>query len=179
MKKILSLTFLSFISSLLLDAQVGNTSYINNSNEKVLQLSVVVPLDKKEAWELFTRDEKLTKWIAPKAHIELKSGGYILTNYNPDKDLSDSSSIRLGILSFLDNRLLVLKVKLNDNFPKKVQEEDANLQEIIEFDSIAPQKTKIISSMIGWGNGMDWENAYKFFEKGNTWTYNELLKILN
>jgi hypothetical protein len=179
MKKFIFIACLSTISTIFINAQTKNTSFINNSNEKVLQLSIIIPLDRLQAWELFTKDDQLTKWIAPKAHIELKSGGYILTNYNTDKDLSDSSNIQLGILSFLDKNLLVLKVKLNNTFPKNVQGEDENLQEIIQFDSVAPQKTRIISSMIGWGKGPDWEKTYNFFEKGNEWTYNELLKLFN
>ena len=30
--------------------------------------------------------------------------------------------------------------------------------------------------MTGWGNGSDWNKVYSFFEQGNSWTYNELLK---
>ncbi|MDB5200984.1 MAG: hypothetical protein JWQ27_393 [Ferruginibacter sp.] len=178
MKKSFLFLTLCLVSSIITEAQVENTSYINNSNEKVLQLSIDVPFDKKEVWEFFTQDAKLSQWIAPLAHIELKSGGYIITNYDKTKTLSDSSSIKLGIISYLENELLILKVKLNNNFSKKVRDEDENLQEIIQFVSTGPGKTKIISSMIGWGQGKDWEKTYNFFLKGNEWTYKELLKIL-
>ena len=73
--------------------------------------------------------------------------------------------------------MLILKVELNNNFSKKVQEEDTCLQEIIQFESVAPGKTKITSSMIGWGQGEDWDKTYEFFVKGNEWTYQELLKL--
>lgn len=160
------------------NAQVENTSYVNKSNEKVLQLSIILPVEVQEAWNYFTTDSKLAKWIAPVAHIELKSGGYIVTNYDKIKTISDSSSIKLGIISYLENKLMILKVDLNNNFSKKVQEEDQNLQEIIELVPIAPGKTKIISSMVGWGEGKDWEKTYDFFLKGNEWTYKELLKVI-
>ena len=153
-----------------------NTSYINASGEKVLRLEINLPVDVTTAWKLFTSDDKLKKWIAPLAHIELRSGGYIVTNYDSTKDLSDSSSIKLPIASFIDNELLVLKVILNDHFPKSVRDEDENLQEIIQFKKIDNNHTKIISSMIGWGTGNDWDKAYNFFVKGNEWTYKELLK---
>jgi uncharacterized protein YndB with AHSA1/START domain len=153
-----------------------NTSYINRSGEKVLRLEINLPVDVTTAWKLFTSDEKLKKWIAPAAHIELRSGGYIVTNYDSTKDLSDSSSIKLPLTSFIDNELLVLKVILNDHFPKSVRDEDENLQEIIQFKKIDNNHTKIISSMIGWGTGDDWDKAYNFFVKGNEWTYKELLK---
>ena len=178
MKRSLPLLVLCLLGSLISEAQIENTSYINKSNEKILQLSIIVPLEVKEAWKYFSEDSKLSQWIAPIAHIELKNGGYILTNYDKTKSLSDSSSIKLGIISYLENELLILKVELNDNFSQKVQEEDQNLQEIIQFVPIAPGKTKVISSMIGWGSGKDWEKTYDFFVKGNEWTYKELLKLL-
>ena len=31
--------------------------------------------------------------------------------------------------------------------------------------------------MIGWGQGEGWEKTYGFFDRGNTWTYEEILKI--
>jgi hypothetical protein len=176
MKWIITLLIISI--SIPSNSQVENTSYINKSNEKVLQLSIVVPLDVKEVWKYFSTDPRLSEWIAPVAHIELKNGGYILTNYDKTKSLSDSSSIKLGIISYLENELLILKVDLNNNFSKNVQEEDQNLQEIIQFVSIAPGKTKIISSMVGWGQGKDWEKTYDFFVRGNEWTYKELLKVI-
>ena len=156
---------------------VKNTSYTTQSGEKVLRLELVLPIDKKEAWELFATDGQLQKWIAPLAHVELKTGGYILTNYDKAKTLSDSSSIKLDIINYIEQELLTLKVNLNDHFPKSLQAEDDNLQEIIQFIPDGPGRTRIISSMIGWGQGDQWAKAYTFFEKGNLWTYEQLRKL--
>ena len=156
---------------------VKNTSYVTSTGEKVLRLESVLPVGKKTAWEYFTTDEKLQMWIAPLVHIELKTGGYILTNYDANKSLSDTSSIRLGIINYLDGEMLTLKVKLNNDFSKKVQAEDQNLQEIIQLVAIDDTHTKVTSSMIGWGTGADWDKTYDFFVKGNIWTYNEIIKL--
>lgn len=156
---------------------VKNTSYTTQTGEKILRLEVILPINKLEAWQLFTSDEQLIKWIAPVAHIELKTGGYILTNYDKSKSLSDSSSIKLNIINYLEHELLTLKVELNDHFSKNAQKEDENLQEIIQFEYVSPNETKIISSMIGWGQGEEWMKIYGFFVKGNIWTYEELRKI--
>ncbi len=32
--------------------------------------------------------------------------------------------------------------------------------------------------MIGWGKGKEWDETYSFFEKGNKWSYQQLLKRL-
>ena len=156
---------------------VKNTSYTAQSGEKVLRLEVILPINKLETWQLFTKDEQLIKWIAPVAHIELKTGGYILTNYDKTKSLSDSSSIKLNIINYIEQELLTLKVELNDHFSKNAQKEDKNLQEIIQFEYVSPNETKIISSIIGWGQGEEWVKTYDFFVKGNIWTYEELRKL--
>ena len=155
---------------------VLNTSYINHSGEKVLRLQAVLPVDITTAWKLFKTDEKLKNWIAPVAHIQAKTGGYIIINYDIAKSLTDSSCIKLPILSFIDKELLVLKVNLNGNFAQSVRNEDGQLQEIIHFKETGKNKTKIISSITGWGTGNDWDKTYDFFAKGNEWTYRELLK---
>jgi hypothetical protein len=106
---IMILTFLTFTAQ---GQIVKNTSYLNHSSEKVLRLEIILPVDLFAAWKLFTTDENLKKWMALLAHIELKSGGYIITNYDNTKTLSDISSIKLPIMSFIDNELIVLKVNL-------------------------------------------------------------------
>jgi len=175
-KKIIAFALFTIVTVAVHSQSLKNTSYKNQSGEKVLRLECTLPIAVTEAWNLFTTDEKLKKWIAPLAHIELKSGGYIVTNYDKSKSLSDSSSIKLPITSFIDNEILVLKVILNDNFVKSVRDSDGNLQEVIQFIKVDDNHTKIVSSMIGWGAGADWDKTYDFFTKGNEWTYQELLK---
>ncbi len=177
MNKILFFLLASIYTFNLNAQDLKNASYVTSTGEKVLKLEFVLPVDKGIAWEYFTKDEKLRQWIAPLAHIELKTGGYILTNYNKNESLRGKHMIRLNIINYIEGEMITLKVKLNSNFSKKVQSEDQNLQEIIQFSQIDNKHTKITSSMIGWGKGADWEKTYKFFVKGNEWTYNEMMKL--
>lgn len=158
-------------------AQVTNSSYVTQYGEKVLQLSIVVPININETWKLFTTDEGLKKWIAPVAKIDMKIGGSIKTNYDPNKTVDDTTSIKLDIINYIEYEMLTLKVNLNNNFPPEAKREDKNLQEILQFVKVDDNKTKIISSMVGWGKGSHWEKTYSFFEKGNDWTYKEILKL--
>ena len=178
MKKLLFIIIfeqLAFISSL--NAQVSNTSYVTQYGEKVLQLSIIVPATVKEVWKLFTTDEGLKKWIAPVAKIDMKIGGSIRTNYDSNKTVDDSSSIKLDIINYIEYEMLTLKVNLNNSFPAEAKKEDKNLQEILQFVKVGEHETKIISTMVGWGQGSNWDKAYSFFEKGNVWTYKEILKL--
>jgi len=165
MKKTTLFLVICIITTLYLNAQIENTSYVNNAGEKVLRFSFVVPLERKQAWEYFTNDEKLATWISPVVHIDLKCGGSMVTNYDKNKPLTDSTSIRLGIPAYLQEEMMIFKVELNNFFTKKAQDEDSNLQEIVQFEAVSPGKTKITSSMIGWGKGEDWDKTYDFLQK--------------
>jgi uncharacterized protein YndB with AHSA1/START domain len=157
---------------------VKNTSYTNQSGEKILRLECELPKDISTAWKFFTQDEKLKLWMAPLAHIELKSGGYIVTNYDKTKTLSDSTSIVLPIISYIDNELLILKVNLNNSFPQSTIDTDNHLLEIIQFIKNNKNHTKIISSMTGWGNSSDWDKTYNFFTQGNELIFKQLQNSL-
>jgi hypothetical protein len=73
--------------------------------------------------------------------------------------------------------MLTLKVNLNNNFPLEAKNDDKNLQEIIQLIDLGNGKTKIVSTMVGWGKGSHWDKAYTFFERGNEWTYKEFLNL--
>jgi len=60
------------------------------------------------------------------------------------------------------------------------RDETQNLQEIVQIEDIGGGKTKIVSSMMGWGTGKEWdETSYAFFARGNEWTYQQLAKSLS
>lgn len=176
MKKLFFISAICFFSKIAL-AQVANTSYTTQYGEKVLQLSITVPLNRQEAWKLFTTTEGLKKWLAPVVAINMKTGGYIRSNYDSSKTLEDSSSIQLDIINYIEYQMLTLKVTLNNNFPQEARNTDKNLQEILEFEDAGNGKTKITSSMIGWGTGDAWNKTYDFFVRGNIYTYEEILKL--
>ncbi len=177
MKRFYLLILLTYVAFVNVNAQVVNSSYVTQYGEKVLQFSVIIPVDKTEAWKLFTTEAGLKTWIAPVAAINMKTGGQIRTNYDKTKTADDSSSIHLGIINYLEYDLMTIKVNLNNGFAANVKENDQNLQEIIQFTDAGNGKTKLVSSMVGWGQGEEWNKAYAFFEKGNDWTYKEILKL--
>ena len=176
MKNLFTYCLIIFISISANSQSIKNTSYKNDNGEKVLRLEISLPVNINTAWKLFTVDSQLQKWIAPLAHIDLKTGGYIITNYDSKKTFADSSSIKLPIVGFLKEELLILKVVLNNYFSKTVREQDQHLQEIIQFKKTDENNTLIISSMVGWGTGADWDKTHDFFVMGNEYTYQELIK---
>jgi hypothetical protein len=157
--------------------EVQNTSYTTSTGEKVLRLEFVLPVNRQEAWKLLSTADGWKKWAAPVVSVDLKVGGLILTNYNRNKTVSDSGTIRLPIINYLEGEMLTLKVILNEAFAEKARREDKNLQEIIQITDLGNGKTIVTSSMIGWGTGPEWDTTYDFFAKGNKWSYEQLTKL--
>ncbi len=106
-------------------------------------------------------------------------GGTILTNYDKNARIGEPGKIQLPIINYIEKQLITLKVKLNENFAQKTRNEDQNLQEIVQIVDIGDGKTKIISSVVGWGTGKEWDETYAFFARGNEWTYQQLAKYLS
>lgn len=157
---------------------VYNTSYVARTGERVLRIETLVPVPLDRVWDAWSTDTGLQGWIAPVAHINLRTGGMITTHYDRRARLGDPGTIRLPITGYLEKQLIVLKVVLSDDFPKKVRDEQGNLQEIVQFLDLGGGRTKIISSMVGWGDGKEWDQTYDFFARGNRWTYQQLCKYL-
>jgi hypothetical protein len=93
--------------------------------------------------------------------------------------IGTAGTIQLPIINYLEKEIITLKVKLNESFPKSVRDEDRNLQEIVQIVDLGNGKTKVVSSMVGWGTGKDWDETYAFFARGNEWTYQQLVKYLS
>ena len=159
--------------------EVRNTSYVTKSGERVLRIETVVPASTENVWKAWTAPQELSKWIAPVVAIDLKIGGTISTNYDQKATIGDPGTIRLPIINYIENQLITLKVNLNEKFPKSARDEDHNLQEIVQIVDLGDGKTKVVSSMVGWGAGKDWDQTYDFFARGNEWTYRQLAKYLS
>jgi uncharacterized protein YndB with AHSA1/START domain len=159
--------------------EVRNTSYITTSGERVLHIETVVPVSTENVWKAWTTPQELSKWIAPVVAIDLKIGGTISTNYDQKATIENPGTIRLPIINYIENQLITLKVNLNEKFPKSTRDEDHNLQEIVQIVDLGDGKTKVVSSMVGWGAGKDWDKTYDFFARGNEWTYRQLAKYLS
>lgn len=102
-----------------------------------------MPLSRVKTWQYFTNDEKLKLWIAPLAHIDLKTGGSLVTNYDKKESLNDTSAIRVKIINYIEYELLTLKVDLNNNFTKRPGEKIKTCRKLYSL----PKSTTIIQKL--------------------------------
>ncbi len=153
-----------------------NRSFVSPNGERFLRFEMEVDTPITAVWKAIATEEGVKTWMAPVAKFDLKIGGTVQTNYYPNAKIGDAGTITLGIINYIPNELLIYKITLNDVFPEKCRKEDKNLQEIIQLKPLTGNKTKVISTMVGWGAGKEWDETYTFFEKGNKWSYQQLIK---
>ena len=155
---------------------IVNSSFTAANGERFLRFEIVVNASIDKTWKMVATEEGIKKWMAPVASLNLAIGGVLKTNYNETAKIDDKGTITLGIINYIPSEIITYKITLNELFAEKCRKEDKNLQHIIQLKSSGPGKTRIISTMTGWGQGKEWDDAYSFFEKGNAWTFQKLLK---
>ena len=144
-----------------------------------MRIEAIIPATPKAVWKAFATEEGLKKWMAPVVALDLRVGGTLSTHYDKTASIGSPGTIRLGIVNYLEGELMTYKVNLTSSFKAKARAEDQNLQEIVQIVPWTNGTTKVISSMVGWGTGTEWDETYNFFAKGNAWSYQQLVKCFS
>jgi len=142
----------------------------------IQEFTVKAPL--KAVWDAYTTKEGWENWSVPLAEIDLKIGGTIKTNYNPNGQIGDSTTIVNNIINYVPRRLLTLQAEITDNFPEFMKNEAKDFYNIIYFDEVEPGLTNIKSFGIGYRNNPKYIALMKFFIPANEKTLMNLISYL-
>jgi len=156
-------------------AAVTNSSFVEPSGDRVLQLSIDIAAPAAKVWKAFVDEETLRHWNAPVVHVDLRNGGDIEQSYDPKATLGGGNTIHHRILTYLPERLLVLQ---NISTPKGLPGQTAypKIFQLIQLEPTATG-TRVTLSGAGYGKGADFDQLYAFFSEGNA-GYLESLKTL-
>ena len=137
-----------------------------NAGERILVQEVWIEARVADVWEAYTTAEGWMAWAAPKAEVDLRVGGTIRTAYS-GIDLGEEGTNTLRILNYVPNELLTLKADLSKNWPDVMKQDAEKLSNVILFDAISEEWTRIRSFGIGYGDSPEYENLMQFFIAGN------------
>lgn len=128
-------------------------------------------------WQAFTTSEGLTQWMAPLADIELKVGGKMRSNYNPEGKLGDATTIENTILSFDPQRMLSLKAT---KYPKGFPFEKAAKPtwSIFYFSKLDSTRTKVTVVGLGYMDDEESKKMRSFFKFANKQVLDKLAAAL-
>jgi len=178
------LSFLLF--TVLLSAQSDSTktsrvtSTVDSSqiNELTLiqEFDVNVSID--SVWNTFTTKEGWESAFVAKAEVDFKIGGLILTSYDKDATIGDSSTIVLHVVNYVPKKLITLQAEITRNFPDFMKSDEKDFYNVIYFEELETEKTRITSYGIGYKNTPKYMSMMNFFVQGNEYSYLNLIKYL-
>lgn len=180
MKKTIFLLFGIFLS-LHITAQkkrVTTTIDTTTSNHLILTQEFVVNATLEEAWNAYTTKEGWEGWAVPLAAVDWKINGMISTNYNPDGEIGDSTTINIHVVNYIPHKMITLQSEFTDNFPGFMKEDEKNLYNIITFDEIYPGYVKITSHGIGYRNNQQYQQLMAYFVQANEQTQLKLIEYV-
>lgn len=144
---------------------------------RMMSRSEVVPAPAATIWNDFTHGEGIARaWGVAKADVEFRVGGLMRTSYDPDAVLGDESTIGNTILSFEPGRMVSIRPIAPAGAPEEVKLACTSAWTVVRLDPIAPDRTRVTVSMMGFGEGPGWDEAYRFFEQGNRWSLERMAK---
>ncbi|MGB0715832.1 MAG: SRPBCC domain-containing protein [Phycisphaerae bacterium] len=137
---------------------------------------IAAPVDK--VWAAYTTTAGYTSWAAPVAEIDFRVGGTIRTHYDKDAKIGDPKTNTVRILNYVPRKVLTLQADVSDNWPDIMKEQAEYLYNVILFEKISPNSTRLTSYGLGYRDNPEMRNLMKFFVRANKGLYANLLKAV-
>ncbi len=131
----------------------------------VLRTEAVVRATLEEAWDVFTTPAGYRLLGVPQAEFDLRLGGTIRTHYDPQKKIGDEGTIVHEILAYEPLRMIAGRTHVPDG--AKDEKPLERCWGVTRLEPVAPDRTRIVLTILGWGDDEASRKAYEFFDWGN------------
>lgn len=141
-----------------------------SAGDRLLRHEVVVDAPPAEVWKLFATEEGLRAWAAPFVRVDLRIGGTIESSYDADATPGAPGNIVQRILAYEPEVMLAAKTENAPAFSEGV----AGVWGVTRLEPLAGGRTRVVGTMLGWGEGDEVDRAYAFFDRANPMVYESL-----
>jgi len=145
--------------------------------DRTLVHEAVIAAPVAQVWDAFTTAEGFQSWAVPLAEIDLRVGGSIRSNYNPNGTIGDAGTIVNEILAYEPQRMLAIRnTKAPEGFPNA--ELFTKTWSVLHFEPVDDlrDRTRVRLVGLGYGEGGAWDDLYAFFKAGNAQSLEALRK---
>jgi uncharacterized protein YndB with AHSA1/START domain len=145
--------------------------------DKIIYHSTKLKCDAQKAFEMFTVNKHLEKWLANVADVEPEVGGKYELFWNP-ADRENDSTIGCKILALQPNKFLSFEWKGPKQF-KHFMNERRPLTNVAVIFFPSKKGTEIHLLHTGWEATREWEEARQWFDKAWLTALTELQKYVD
>jgi uncharacterized protein YndB with AHSA1/START domain len=124
------------------------------------KVSIPAPLD--DVWEAWTTEDGAQSFFAPKCKINLEPGGAYEMLFDLEAEVGKRGGEGMVILAVQPKRML----SFTWNAPPHLSTVRGQMTHVIvRIWQIGEMETMVSLRHDGWGEGGEWEEAYKYFRK--------------
>ena len=131
--------------------------------DRIIYLSISLRCNPQKAFELFTVNKHLEKWLTQVANVEPKIGGKYELFWNPE-DRENDSTIGCKLLAIAPSRFICFEWKGPSQF-KHFMNNVRPLTNVVVFFISHPNGTEVHLLHSGWRDTAQWEEARQWFDK--------------
>lgn len=144
---------------------------------RVVTSSIVINAPAAEIFESFTTADGVVKaWGVARATVDFRVGGQIRSAYQPDTNLDSPRAIVNTILAYEPDRMLAIKATAPEGSPDWLRAICETGWSVLRLDPLAPDRTRVTCTGMGYKEGPLFDQAYQFFKTGNDWTLGQMKK---
>jgi len=122
-----------------------------------------------QVWAAFTTKAGLESWMVAHADVDLKLGGHMKTQYDPNGTTQDASAIANEFLSYEPQRMLsfhVVRAPATFPFPDAIKK----MWTVVYFEPQGEKATRVRVVCLGFTNDDQSQKMRAFFSRGNAIT---------
>ena len=143
------------------------TKHIEADGTHTLVHEVVVEAPAQQVWAAISTAEGWKTWAVPVAWTPPGQPDILETSYNPAAKPGDPETIQQRFLARVPGRLLAFRtVKAPAKFPH--WEAYQLVSSVFELEQLAPAKTKVRLTGVGYPDSPAGKQLVSFFERGNS-----------
>ena len=133
-----------------------------SDQERVIKGEVVVntPLD--QVWNAWTTSTGAETFFAPKCNIDPKPGGKYEMLFDLNAEPGKQGGEGMIVMAVQQKKMLAFTWNAPPHL-SNVRNQMTHV--IIRFYALSPEQTKVTLWHDGWGDGEEWDSAYKYFER--------------
>jgi uncharacterized protein YndB with AHSA1/START domain len=140
---------------------VFSVTLCDQPSERVIRAEIVVNKNVEAVWAAWTTEEGIKGFFAPDCQIDLRVGGDFELYFAPTAEKGKRGAEGTKILALQPLRML----SFTWNNPPSVPEIRWQYTSVVvRFEQISDNATKVTLTQSGWGEGKEWDQAFKYFE---------------
>jgi uncharacterized protein YndB with AHSA1/START domain len=145
--------------------------------DKIIYQTAKLPCDAVRAFEMFTVNAELEKWLVVKADVEARLGGKYEIFWNPDEPDFDST-IGCRITAFAPGRFLAFEWKGPKQYSDFMNECQPLTHVTVAFIPAEGGGTEVHLVHTGWRDTPAWEEAREWFVRNWEGAFKALGKLV-